>query len=1711
MEFVGKIVKKPFEGFGLFSGVIESYDPSSGFFKVSYDDGDFEELEFDEVSSILQIEQEHGMGVQIQRPRRRRKPKKRRMMEETQLITGEFTETHANSCVGDFADTHSGEANSVDTQMEKSGFADSQMVENGFSGTQKKRHGFEDTQLEESGFVETQQEESGFGDAQMEGGGFMETKDTQLEENGFVETQLEENGFDDPQMEGGGFMETEQATSGFADTQMEESGFMKNPAEKSFFTDTHMEKNGFGGSESGASIDQVADSVKTHGFAQMQMEKGVFLAGSLGSHVKNGVSNGVLVQAQMEACDFVESQMKESPFPAPKRRKTCDGNSNSLLPTPPRRSSRLTGTSSVSVPVPKKLELEDAIAEPFKNQDGPQIVSLPPSSKDLQSDDLPVLDLFSVYSCLRSFSTSLFLSPFGLEDFVAALKNETANSLLDSIHFSLLQALKRHLKFLSAEGSNSASTCLRSLDWNLLDLITWPVYLVDYALICGVGKKSSIVLDCKKLLNGGYWKQSPTVKLEIIQCLCDDAMEAEHIRLELQRRVSAFGLDVDWDKSIESSRKRKVLRNDIGNKSDKLELNGFSDSGMSLDVIGVASPECIDDDCDMNHDECCICKMDGSLICCDGCPAAYHSRCVGVSKALLPEGAWHCPECLVEKRYGRREPLKFLQGAKLLGIDPHGRLFFGTCGYLLVCDSCDPAANHFYYNRTDLRLVLEALKSSDFLYDGIIHAITMHWEMSLDSAEVKGSFNLENHAFSTDLSPSSQSCEIPMVPPSSLPSSHPKALKDSSIFVSEGILERNDENEIGQMHSNTEMATPMAEESLEILKPKRLGSYIDSDIDCAVKEVDHSSGHLPENKSSEIEDFKLEAGDNIDLIDDKEKSSSVPRSVSVQKCMKDDRSSLKIKSGPNLYVKPNSYVNLYSFGHVAASVAEDLACVPSNRIKDSSSKKLSPEMEELKIFSRSFLHFQWPNIEGKMENLQQENCGWCFNCKISSDKDCLFNMANRRGFQDGKSGAIGPHRKNREQNLVSVISYILSMEHHLRGLLTGPWENPHFSKHYRKSVRKASTAGSLKHWLLTLESNMRRVALSADWYKQVDSAVTLGSAFLFSTSLLDISAKRGAGRKRGRKNLPDSQAESILKIAKRSGLHWWRGGRTSRQVFHCKALPRSLACKGGRQAGCKKLPGLVYNEGSDFAKRSKYIAWRACLEMATSVAQLGCQLRDLDQHIMWDDIVSTEVFSRSEREATKLVRPLKKVTIRSKCTEGLEIKYLLDFGKRKTVPSFVVKHGAKDEEELNGRKAKYWLDESHVPLNLLKAFEEKQLAHTHRKMKPEELPQVWQKGLKSSRENVFLRLLSKAEKYDSCQCGHCKQDVLIRKAVSCHFCKGYFHRKHAKASEVPSTDGIKYTCYGCQGKAQVRRKAKVALAEKQKISTNRCSERLAKKVKYVSLRSSKLTDQKKKRSNKPTNHKRKRSYNITDQKEKRSNKHNVRKKKGPCQSRNVTFRNSTNIVVKRTKALRTQVRRVYWLNGLLWTTKLDDIRGNDFRNRKVLLSSEDAKRFSAYPICFLCHEEYDARLIYLSCENCGDWFHGDSLGVTEENIVSLLGFKCYQCRERTAPTCPYAKEENPSYKIHDPNDKDGTQSLENSIDDVLTKRITCKRKRRVPENVMPSEPLIDEELKAETISDCCDRNGSKSETDLVPITSHAKSPSCESNLDAIMQERVASV
>lgn len=207
------------------------------------------------------------------------------------------------------------------------------------------------------------------------------------------------------------------------------------------------------------------------------------------------------------------------------------------------------------------------------------------------------------------------------------------------------------------------------------------------------------------VLDREYYTLSAGRKLIILKILCDDVLDSEELRAEIDmREESEIGIDPDsvtnfppengprrvhprYSKTsackdqeamqiIAESHETKLSRNSnsLGFKTTELDVNAA-------------------DDQDVNGDECRLCGMDGTLLCCDGCPSVYHSRCIGVSKMFIPDGPWFCPECTIDKIGPTITVGTSLRGAEVFGIDAFEQVYLGTCNHLLVY-----VLNNFYFN-----------------------------------------------------------------------------------------------------------------------------------------------------------------------------------------------------------------------------------------------------------------------------------------------------------------------------------------------------------------------------------------------------------------------------------------------------------------------------------------------------------------------------------------------------------------------------------------------------------------------------------------------------------------------------------------------------------------------------------------------------------------------------------------------------------------------------------------------------------------------------------------------------------------------------------------------------------------------------------------------------------------------------------------------------
>ena len=157
------------------------------------------------------------------------------------------------------------------------------------------------------------------------------------------------------------------------------------------------------------------------------------------------------------------------------------------------------------------------------------------------------------------------------------------------------------------------------------------------------------------------------------------------------------------------------------------------------------------------------------------------------------------------------------------------------------------------------------------------------------------------------------------------------------------------------------------------------------------------------------------------------------------------------------------------------------------------------------------------------------------------------------------------------------------------------------------------------------------------------------------------------------------------------------------------------------------------------------------------------QVRYLDFHVRWSDLVRPEQSLQDGKGSETEASVFRNAVICDKKIEEKKTSYGVAFGNQKHLPSRIMKNIIEIEQSEN-RKDKYWFSEMHVPLYLIKEFEESldKVIPPPAKMPSNELSVLQRRQLKDSRRNIFSYLASKRDKLDSCSCASCQYDVLIR-------------------------------------------------------------------------------------------------------------------------------------------------------------------------------------------------------------------------------------------------------------------------------------------------------------------------------------------------------------
>ncbi|KAL5203696.1 hypothetical protein ABZP36_008567 [Zizania latifolia] len=1287
-----------------------------------------------------------------------------------------------------------------------------------------------------------------------------------------------------------------------------------------------------------------------------------------------------------------------------------------------------------------------------------QVLELPPSSGDIAVPEEAISYLFSVYNFLRSFSVQLFLSPFGLDDFVSSINCTVQNTLLDAVHVSLLRALRRHLETKSSEGSKLASNCLKYLDWTLLDALTWPAFLLEYLYVMGIIKDLGGQRFGKSVLAIEYYTLPVSLKLRILQVLCDHVIDSEELKTELEDRE---GYSEEMEYEIESctfveAGSRSVLTR--GSKAlackkiDGLQNLETAPNGNNPEAALTNASQ------DGNSDDCRICGMDGTLVCCDGCPWAYHSRCIGQNKAFLPQGLWFCPECVVNKLGPTSSRIeRGARGAQLFGIDMCGRSFLGCCNYLLVIGtSSDAEFCARYYNHCDVVKVLQILASSD-AYTDICRRITEYWSHLLDifqnerskiGKEVGGSLTPQSNILlsSTPMKTNDGSVQATfkdggdskMAVLSQTNARNEFMANQFKMCSAEHLVEQKSlMTSVGAATENSNEAcwqTPPCQNHTDNAY-RNGGSMVTAVANITQAQPAHglirpdlSCGSGIGNGMSRI---------NIGSSISQKRDSICPSYQSKPPVQLISENMSGGKPAKFSSFKPQAYMNLYNHGNVAASAAANLAVLKSDEGKASAShlitnqrKKLAADCAlQVKAFSSAAIQFVWPSTEKKVMEVPRDRCGWCLACQSTvggTKKACFLNMATANASK-GSARILSAMRlvKSSESHFPSIVTYLSHMEDSLRGLLVGSLQDVKQRDRWYDKLKEASNSRNIIPLLLELESNIRGVAFSSSWLKLIDDWPMESPNASAGASRPAAYQKRGTGGRRGRKRSIASESASVTDDDNSwKEVNWWSGGNVSKRILQRGALAILTIRKAARQGGKKRMAGLSYHEGSNFPRRTRQLAWRACVGLSQSSSQLALQVRYLDAHIRWKEFIPPDQIPSDGKSLDADFSVLRNAVVCDKKIVDNKIRYALKFPNQKHLPVRVTKIILEAEDNQDG-DGKFWFSENHIPLYLLREFEQKVGASSLPSqgiLDSNCFAKLYQRRVKAFIGDVFYYLLHKGDMYP---CSSCKKDIPFRDVIRCNSCQGNCHKEctlRSVGSKGGNTAPI-LTCKLCLQKRNLvltnyntnasyivpqqksnghqavtapkiifkvgsSHSAEPAKVEPQRVATVEPQPVVKKETwPIVKVESQPITKAEAQPTAKvevwPISNLATQNIAQTKAKPKKSK---PEKPKKPKKTQEITY------------------------FGLVWKKNKNDNSESDFRENDVILKGKDGIGSSIKPTCCLCTKPYCPDSLYVRCEKCKKWFHGEALQLEEEKIVELVAYRCCRCRRRAIPKCPHSDD-----------------------------------------------------------------------------------------------------
>ncbi|KAK8940611.1 hypothetical protein KSP39_PZI010556 [Platanthera zijinensis] len=1291
-------------------------------------------------------------------------------------------------------------------------------------------------------------------------------------------------------------------------------------------------------------------------------------------------------------------------------------------------------------------------------------LELPPSSGDIAVPEGSISYLFSTYNFLRSFSLQLFLSPFGFDDYVGSLNCSVQNFLMDSIHLSLMRALSRHLQALTSDGSNLASKCLRLYDWTLLDMLTWPAFLVEYLFVMGYFKDLDSKDFIDSVLNGEYYCLTVATKLKVLQLLCDDAINSSELRTELGMRAGTEedredGLDVYLPSHDPPTTLHLGIPKTIGWKEDT--FNGHVPENQHVNCL-VSEHDCDGsaNSQDKNNDECRLCGMDGTLICCDGCPSAYHSRCIGLNKASLPEGLWFCPECSIIKieptssRIGRGT-----SGAAVLGTDAHGHIFVGTCNYLLILGtSLNEGSVSRYYNQDDILKVLSVISSSPenaLFYADINKSISEYFDVPTVFPKLEKSDSMRNGLNDKDGVIRSIDNTLSRMASNILSNSG-----DNSVS---NIMTRNSKHDVAKDDGTEDAPSPsimdltrisdaqtifkdnhdMCPTNIPVIAgdifvslnngnptsaiidpkiflPKEIDMRVKHGFGSVVTDLSCSNLEIAVAKSIFVNNFSSSSGNGSEICKEEAdnsiystKNGSAGACYEIidplNKCDMARNNAKERGSAATAPFKPQAYINQYAQGDIAASAAASLAVLSTKDSKFTGvngscnqRKILSANIAlQLKAFSVAVMNFLWPWAEKKLTDIPRERCGWCIACKslTTSKKGCLLNLAASNAIKGPIRYSNLRASKHHENHLPVIATQLMVMEESLRGLMVGEFLDARNDK-WRKQVRQASSCGNLKSLVLQLEKNIRGIAFSREWTRKMDD--------LIENKKLDGISRTGGNKKHGKVGRPGKKQSELMLPSSDDAcndLQWGPGKRgNSRRLS--KKQPEDIPASS--DDNCNHLQ--LWRGG----KLSKTVLQTGTIP--SSLAKIAARQggRKTISGISYHECISCHRRSRqfAWRAAVETCRSISQLALQIRHLDA-HIRWK-EFTRMEQVPVdikgsetnvMVFRNAFICDKRILENCIIYALnfgDQKHLPVRITKTVLESE-------KEPDGNEKFW-----FSEDDLPLYLIKEyEEKVGTRQ---------ILPAVSAVYNMAKFYRRQLKYywGDVFSYLACKQEnpgkCPFCDKDVCLRYAVKCKSCEdychldcsepsvsKQNDDPTFC--RICKLC--YSMRSPEQLESGQKVCSK-------KSLLLRRYQMPGSGMTSVSQIR-PCSTSisvcktevNSNSRSSDTAPISEGKTKRSGGKWV--THGIVWRRKKHDTEaGKEFLMKNIIFKAKKGSYSSKRPTCCLCEMPYNSNLMYVCCENCNNWSHADAVLLDESKILDVVGFKCCKCRRKSSPVCPYS-------------------------------------------------------------------------------------------------------